>query len=262
MPQTDRTLSRRTVTKGIAWTVPAVTAATAAPAFAISGCVVKTNFDALTVGTCQIAPSVITFAPSAVTATISYASTGQGGDNTPGDTCRVERTSSTPQWNYIELEMLQGLKEGDSITVTITLSQAMENLSFTLHDIDSTQGGWRDTVIVNTLGFTLARGSNIQGAGTSGDPIRPINVGDTPISSGLGDVRITWPGPIQTVTFTYRAGITGNSQNQHIGLGNISFSDCIAAPDVRARTASRQVSVSSSESFGAAVVSVDGSTDQ
>ena len=262
MSETNRTMSRRTVTKGIAWTVPAVTVATAAPAFAVSGCIVKTNFDALTVGTCQIAPSVITFAPSAVTATISYASTGQGGDNTPGDTCKVERTTSAPQWNYIELEMLDPLNVGDTITVTIALSQAMENLSFTLHDIDSTENGWLDTVIVNTPGFTLARGANIQGAGTSGDPIRPIDEGDTPISSGLGDVRITWPGLVQTVTFTYRAGMTGNSANQHIGLGNISFSDCIAAPDVRARTALRQASVSSSESFGEAGVSLDGSRDQ
>jgi hypothetical protein len=46
----------------------------------------------------------------------------------------------------------------------------------------------------------------------------------------LGDVQLSWAGTVSQVQFTYRAGITGASVNQHIGIGNISFSDCVANP--------------------------------
>lgn len=217
--------SRRTVVRGAVWAAPAVMVAGAAPAFAASPtpCTPTTMFDNLAVGT---SPSTITFQPSGVTATLSYTSSGQGGDPTPGDTGKVAQTSTSPAWKYIELEMLRPDK-GDYIDLTITLSQPVEGLSFVLHDIDSTAGAFRDTVIVSTSGFTATKGANIQGSGSSADPFRPIAVGDTAISSGLGDVRLTWAGSVSSVQLRYRAAVSGNSTNQHIGLGNLSYSACV-----------------------------------
>lgn len=235
-------VSRRTVVKGAAWAAPVVAMASAAPAFAASACTPTVSFDDLTVGT---SPTTITFLPSDVTATLSYSSTGNGGDSTPGDTGKVAKTSTTPSWNYLEVEMLAELIKGDSVTVTITLSEPVKGLSFLLHDIDSTgtrwgnaiSWGYQDTVVVPTTGYTSVLGTNIQGDGTISNPFRPINLGDTPIDGGAGRVRLTWPGSVSVVKITYIAGQTGNSTNQHIGIGDISFNACVFPTGLSAKSA-------------------------
>jgi len=230
VPQSSRGMDRRSVVKAAAWSVPAVAVAASVPAFAASTpddpCVPTTFLDGLEPGT---SPSSISFFPSTVMASLSYTSNGQGGDNTPGGTGQVLTASGAPTpWNFLEMEMVSQLDVGDWVELTITLSQPVVGLSFTLHDIDWVDGAWYDTVIVTPAGYTSTPGTNVQGAGTSGDPFRPISEGDNPISSGLGDVTVTYPlsGPISQVVIRYRAGITGNSGNQHIGLGDLSFENC------------------------------------
>ncbi|HSF97982.1 MAG TPA: hypothetical protein VLA55_04760 [Ornithinibacter sp.] len=222
-----RSITRRTVSAGAAWAVPVIAMAAAAPAMATSQCVVTTNFDDLTVGT---RPTMLTFLPSSVTAVVTYTSTGNGGDDTPGDTGLVAATSTSPSWNYLEIEMLEPLTTNDSVTVTITFSAPVENLTFKLHDIDGLANQWRDTVRIDTAGFTSVRGANIIGTGVTGDPFRNQTEVDNPIETGVADVTLTWAGPVDAVTFTYLAGISGSSDNQHIGLGDISFTDCVANP--------------------------------
>lgn len=254
-------VGRRTLAKGAAWAVPAIAMVAASPAMAASGCVVRTNFDGLAVGS---RPTTLTFLPSTITASIAFASTGQGGDNTPGDTGLVEATSPPNSWNYIEIEMVSPLTAGATVTVTLTLTAPVENLSFVLHDIDSSSGGWRDEVVVITAGSSAALGSGLQGSGSSIDPFRPSAVGDYPINSGQGDLRLTWAGPVSVVSFTYRAGITGNSQNQHIALGNISFSDCVANPTFARQLVQEErqmIQVSPNRDNAAGFVASDGGVD-
>ncbi|GLI26762.1 hypothetical protein ARHIZOSPH14_10040 [Agromyces rhizosphaerae] len=222
-------MDRRSVVKAAAWSVPAVAVAASVPAYAASTpndpCIPATFLDGLEPGT---SPSSISFFPSTVMASLSYASSGQGGDSTPGSTGQVAATSTVPPWNYIEIEMVSQLDAGDWVELTITLSVPVVGLSFTLHDIDWVAGAWYDSVSVTPAGYTPTLGANVQGTGTAGDPFRPIGEGDNPISSGLGDVRITYPlsGPVSQVVIHYQAGITGNSGNQHIGLGDLSFENC------------------------------------
>jgi hypothetical protein len=229
--RTDRRVSRRSVTRGAVWTAPIIAVATAAPAFATSPprCVVQTNFDNLTPGT---TPSVLTFLPSTVTATVAYAA-NYGSDNTPGRTGQVGATTTTPVWNYIEVEMLSPITAGHTVTVTLSLSAPVTNLAFKIHDIDTVSGQWLDQVVVSTPGYTAAKGANVTGAGTSGSPFTNTTQVDNPISSGLGDVELKWAGPISQVKFVYRAGSDGSSGNQHVGIGNISFTDCVATSDSR-----------------------------
>lgn len=227
-------VSRRSVVKAAAWAVPVIAVAAPAPAFAASPCTPTTSLDDLTPGT---SPNPITFYPSLVTAGLAWTSGGQGGDNTPGDTGQVAATNTNPSWNYIEIEMVQSLNAGDYVQLTITLSEPVTGLSFILHDIDMEEGrqgtAWVDHVYIDTPGFTYARGSNIQGVGSGAvgnqnqGPFRPINWGDTPISSGEGDVRLTWPGEVSQVVIRYVAGATGYSQNQHIGLGDLRYEACL-----------------------------------
>lgn len=226
-------ISRRTVMKGAAWSAPLLVAAVAAPAYAASQCTPEASFDNLKPGT---SPSSITFQPSNVTATLSYASNGQGGDPTPGDTGKVARTSTTPAWNYLELQMVSSLNQGDYVDLTIDFSVPVQGLSFIIHDIDKSGSDWNvawvDNVVVMTGGYTSVLGSNIQGDGTTGNPFNPIQWGDTPIDSGNGRVRVTWAGSVNQVKIRYLAGQSGNSQSQHIGIGNLSYDACItkAAP--------------------------------
>ncbi len=240
MPETGhqsgppRAISRRTVARGAAWSAPLAMVAVGAPAFATSRppCQVQTNFDNLQVGT---KPTTLTFLPSTITATIAYASTGNGGDNTPGGTSEVARTTTTPAWNYIEVEMLRTLTAGDKVTVTITFTQAVTNLSFRIHDIDAEKDrdgniSWVDHVVVNTSGFTYSRGTDVTGTGATADPFRNTKFVDQAIDSGKNHVDLTWPGSVTVVSFTYKAGADGNSNNQHIGIGNLSFTDCVANP--------------------------------
>lgn len=229
-------VSRRTIVKGAAWAVPVIAIAAPVPSVAASPCTPTTSIDSLSPGT---RPTSVLFPPSSVSAAISWASGGQGGDSTPGDTGRVEATSTSPSWNYIEMEMLSKLDAGDYVQLTLTLSQSVTGFSLLLHDIDSVQGQWQDTVVVDTPGYTLQLGSGLQGAGTVADPIKPNTWGDYPISSGQGTVRITWPGTVSTVTLRYIAGINGNSANQHIGLGDMRFSAC--PEPTRAKSSARSI---------------------
>jgi hypothetical protein len=68
-------------------------------------------------------------------------------------------------------------------------------------------------------------------------------------------VDLKWAGSLSQVKFRYRARNSGNSGNQHIGIGNISFSDCVANPNGRA--AARSVNLGAAQfvpSTGAALV--------
>lgn len=220
----SRPVTRRSVSAGAVWAVPVIAVAASAPAMAASQCVVTTNFDGLTPGT---TPTTLTFLPSTVTATLGFTSSGLGGDNTPGDTGEVAATSTSPSWNYIEVEMLAPIDQGDSIQVTISLTEAVENLTFKIHDIDGLSGQWQDTVRVDTAGFTFVPGANIIGDGSNGTRFRNATPGDDPIDSGVADVTLSWVGPVQTVSFSYIAGRDRDTNNQHIGLGDISFTDCV-----------------------------------
>ncbi len=240
MPETGqhkgppRVISRRTVARGAAWSAPLALVAVGAPAFATSRppCQVQTNFDNLEVGT---RPTMLTFLPSTITASIAYSSTGNGGDNTPGGTSEVAQTTTNPAWKYIEVEMLKTLTAGDKVTVTITFTQAVSNLSFRIHDIDAEKSDgdimWVDHVVVNTSGFTYSRGTDVTGTGTTADPFRNTKFVDQAIDSGKNHVDLTWAGAVTQISFTYKAGADGKSSNQHIGIGNLSFTDCVANPN-------------------------------
>lgn len=233
-----RAVTRRRVVAAAAWTVPVVTVSAPLPAYAAaSQCTPTTSFDNLTPGS---RPRTLTFEPSNVVATLSYSEGGSGRLGL-GDTSVVSRTRTSPAWNYLTLEMVPGrdrLTSGHWVQLTITLSEPITGLSFIVHDIDSTSGGYLDTVQVLTEGYDYELGSNIRGTGTDTNRFRPITTGDTPIDSGRGDVRLTWSTAVSEVSIRYVAGITGSSSNQHIGLGDLSYDACLELPQRTTRARS------------------------
>ena len=221
-----RAISRRTLARGAAWSAPVLALSVAAPAFAASGpCTsVKTNFNNLPTGD---TPPLLTFAGSAITATVAYVA-NHGSDHTPGRTGEIQATTTSPPWNYLEVEMLGPIK-GRTIQVTITFSAPVTNLAFRIHDIDYQPGDWDDWVIINTPGYTYNFGPNttLRGTGTATDEFENTHAGDQDIESGKNHVDLKWAAPLTQVQFTYKAGITGDSRNQHIGIGDLSFTDCV-----------------------------------
>lgn len=250
--QATKTVSRRSLVKGAAWAVPVIAFAAPVPAMAASPCTPSTNFDGLAVGT---SPSVITFydstnQPTGVTAALGWTSNGQGGDSTPGNTGQVLQTTQAPLFKFIEIQMVSSLNAGDYVELTLTFNQAVTGLSFKLIDIDKSVGpgnvAWVDDVWVRTGGYTHALGSNIVGAGTQANPFTANTWGDTPIVSGQGDVRITYPGPVTQVVVRYLAAQNGNAQSQHIGLGNLSYDIC-RVPGPSQRSALRSAGASQTQ---------------
>ncbi len=213
-------MSRRTLARTTAWTAPIAVVAVAAPAYAASVPCVGGQA-VLVQGT---SPTVLGFSPSAVTAAVSYSTTGWAGDPTPGETGEVHPTDYTPAWNYLKLHHPAGMDQGDTITLTLAFSQPVLGLTLTITDIDKATGQWIDQVIVDTLGFVAAPAANVVGAGTSANPF--TTKVDSGISSALGDLKLTWAGPLSVVQLTYRAGDVQNSSGigQHIGVGRIGFS--------------------------------------
>jgi len=281
--QTTKEVSRRTLVKGAAWAVPVIAFAAPAPAMAASPCTPSTNFDGLTPGN-TVQTGIVFYnslnQPTGVTASIAYASNGQGGDSTPGGTGTVAATSTNPSWNYIEIEMLSELNAGDSVTLTLTLSQAVTGLSFTIHDIDKVRNGqnqvaWEDFVEIggtfsgSPVAYMSALGNNVTGAGTAASPFQPIAWGDNPIDSGLNRVTVTFNAPVNQFIIKYRAGQNGYSGNQHIGLGNISYNICqpATAPSKQARSLSAPLATEprllpqDTDGFVGADGAVDGTVD-
>lgn len=223
-------ISRRTVAKAMAWSAPAIAVAATIP-IAAASCVETTSFDDLQPGS---KPQSLTFRPSGITAALTYKR--KNDQVSWGATGEVARTSTNPRWNYLEMQMSGNVDRNDWVEVTITLSEPVSGLSFIIHDID--ESSWDDTVEVSPGGFSYARGSNITGSGTTSDRFRPIQWGDTPINEGAGRVRVTWSGPVQQVTVRYVAG-KDSSSNQHIGIGDLSYDDCLpraASPQARSLT--------------------------
>ena len=219
-------VSRRTVTRGMAWTAPVVLTSVTAPAYAASvlcdeGAAVLTNPGSSTVVT------ALSFV--CATATVTYSSQPWI-DETPGETGQVRLTQfpagSIPlsgQWPYVKLHLPEGDTD-DTVTMTITFDRLVPNPTLTITGIDRQVGSWIDEVIVDTPGFAVvSNGEFVIGAGTADDPFQSNHEGA--ISTPQGDLVLTWPGTRAQVAITYRAGdeINDSEPGQSIGVGWFGF---------------------------------------
>jgi hypothetical protein len=71
-----------------------------------------------------------------------------------------------------------------------------------------------------------AKGKNITGTGVTGAPFTSKK--DAEIHNADGDLTLTWPGTVTSVTITYVAGDPTNSseEGQHIGIGKFAYNNC------------------------------------
>ena len=221
----SRSVSRRTIVKGAAWSVPAIALAAAAPAFAASQCLPAViDWNAFADGTTPGTISVPGTTP-ALTATISVAySSGSSPSATSGKVVDGPQGGVTGRYYRVEFAPA---RQNNAATVTITFNRPVRDLRFTILDIDATTG-YRDQVVVTTPGFSYQRAAKVIGSGTTADPFRmsaPLaNIAPT---SSDGNVQLAWAGPLSTISFTYsQPNEAASSQNMVVGIGNVSVDPC------------------------------------
>ncbi|RAK02313.1 hypothetical protein LX87_00433 [Larkinella arboricola] len=113
---------------------------------------------------------------------------------------------------------------GNSVTVTIIFSQPVNNLSFSLYDIDFTDGDsrYQDLVVVNgtNAGSTVSPTIGTTSTNTvTGNSILGINSTDM-----MGENTVSFTGPVNQITIQYIAGPAFiDPETQEIYIGNFNW---------------------------------------
>lgn len=132
----------------------------------------------------------------------------------------------------------------DRQTITFDFGRPVTNLSFTISDVDASgttngnTGQYRDAVYVSQAPTSVVLGDRVTGSGTTASPWVP-NVATSNNSaldnttSARGNVRLTYAGPIQSLSVTFynleTRTLSGNGA-QAIYFTNFTFgaNSCIA----------------------------------
>jgi hypothetical protein len=216
-------IGRRAVARGAAWSVPVVALAVAAPASAAtSTCHVQTgklDWDLFANNSNQLG-KVLTTTISGVTVTITVSGDFASGN---GNVVSTTTGGQSKVMRFLDQEN----KKNTSQTITITFSKQVQNVQFSLLDVDSASGiggnAYEDLVVVNTPGWTGTKHSNVKGSGTSSDPYRG-KTKNSPIdgTSSNSNVDLSWTGKRSSVSFTYAQDGSVNG-GPFIGISDIFF---------------------------------------
>lgn len=219
-PSEPRQVGRRAVTRGAAWSIPVVSLAVAAPAMAASGCNMTTgqlSWDVFADDSNQTGKALATTGGTGVTVTISLS-----GDTNADHNGEVSSAATGGMSKVLRLYDVNH-KANTQQVVTLTFSKPVQNISFSLLDIDSNGGAYGDQVIIGTAGWTATKHSNVKGSGTAADPYRGKTT-NSPVdgSSSSSNVDLTWPGKLTSVSFKYAQDgkVDGGP---FIGISDISF---------------------------------------
>jgi hypothetical protein len=185
------------------------------------------------------APYSQSFVVDGVTVTISI--TGDvgnfipiGGDNSPDDNLHQTGGFAGQESLYLAVNHTS---DTQSITVTITFSVLVDNVTFSLFDVDYTDGGFTDMIddISATNGTTNYAASITSSGGGNTIDINNNNtlsanvIGDDTADEGTndGNANFSFGGnDVNSITFTYGndpSTTPSNPSQQSIGLGDINF---------------------------------------
>jgi hypothetical protein len=207
--------SRRAVVHGAAWSVPVVAVAATAPAYAASCGVVETlNWSSYSNGTVF---SSAQFDGN----TLSISQSGNLGPDS-GKVIYQPEGGYNPALRFYPANNVNG----SSVTVTVTFTRPVKDLTFEILDIDNSRDGntwyWRDRVEILTTPFTGTKGSRVEGNGTNASPYQNTTNTALDNSSPNGNVTLKWAGPLTTVSFRYYQ-VGSPTGTPHTGLSPISF---------------------------------------
>lgn len=250
--------TRRTLVRGAAWSVPVVSLAAAAPAFAAS-CVKVYDFRldwngpstsysknaATNVGT-----AVVTGPGGSSPLNVTFTSTTSGSLSRASD--NLEISSETNIGNLGAGERGLNISHSTGITagranrqiVAIAFSRAVTGLSFTMTDIDSNSGNgnnWWDRVELdgtrtaaavsrggNNGNYVIGAGTNTNENTTTSGPWRfydgDSNIANFGAGSNVANLTVTYAGTIPAntpINLTYWSSTGGG--NQRIFLTDLTF---------------------------------------
>jgi len=227
---TDRpsptTVSRRTIATGLAWSVPTMAAAVAAPAFAASRC--TTSTPAYTGGNASMSnPTASVTAKGATGVTLSTKTVANSPTTlSSSQNMRIMLTSDTTLGPAGYVQLHQYKQNGPGQTVTYTFSQPVYNVSFQIADIDTqymaANSHYRDSVTVSGAVATTTSGdiSVSGGTATSTNTASSTNQKTyewTKLNDPRGIATFTIAGPVTSFTITYT--------NTYVGSANSSTND-------------------------------------
>lgn len=220
-----RAVSRRALTKGIAWSVPTVVASVAAPAYAASCPPVSVTtpwtsanykYTSATAGTYTVPDPDGTGPGTGMTVKVSsvFGDNTQAGNHAGTTNYNLSGSTGTRGGMTGTLVLHQSPKSNaaktstatpaNSQTVTFTFSKPVTGLSFTIADIDSAASDFRDQVTVSG-GVVVSTATDNRYVQTSGGTAYSIGT-NTPIdeaSSNAGNVKFTVSGTVTSITVTY-----------------------------------------------------------
>lgn len=223
-----RAVSRRALTKGIAWSVPTVVASVAAPAYAASCPPVSTTtpwkspnyeYTFATAGTYTVPDPDGTGPGTGMTVKVSsvFGSNTQAGNQNVNHAGKTDNnlhgitasrggmtdTLALHQSPKSDAAKTNTATEANSQTVTFTFSKPVTGLSFTIADIDSATSDFRDQVTVSG-GVVVSTPTNSLYVESSGGTATSIGM-NTRIdeASNAGNVKFTVSGTVTSITITY-----------------------------------------------------------
>jgi hypothetical protein len=229
-------VGRRAVARGAAWSIPVVALAVAAPASAatstgckvVLGTVVWKNLPATGHPVTQFkfgAP--VTTSVGGLTLTVTAS----------GDTAAANNgvVTTGPIGGATSLLLLhsQNGKNNTTQTITLKFSKKVQNLQFTLLDIDSsadldkkgniTDSHWQDKVSILPAPSGQTLGTTVQGSGTVAAPWK-AKTNNTVVADGqtTANVKLNWGAAMDTVTIVYSQ--TGSQDGSpKVGISDLSF---------------------------------------
>jgi hypothetical protein len=211
-------LRRLVVGGAVVWTAPLISK-TAFAASATSCVNNVLNWNSYAVGTTFNSATV-----NGTTITLS-ASSFYGGSG-PRSTNRTIIASPIGGISSRGLRLEQDAVNGGGQTISLTFSKTVWAVSFTITDVDSSNGAWTDRVSFDTptaVGYSFPAGSTVTGAGTGSTPFRQQNNNSSYTNSSPGgNVQVSFTGPLTTITLRFACGNQQGS-NQLINFSNISF---------------------------------------
>lgn len=235
---TNLTTSRRTLVRGAAWSAPVVAVAATAPAYAASPCAATYNWrldwgtTSYTKANANLGSATVTNVAGTSPITVTFVSSVTSGitrnalnlDLEPGisDIGDLGRNEQG-----LELWHSSSTNSNNSYqTVQITFGRAIDNLAFTITDIDFSSGNFSDRVALSGTRTGTPASTYVVGSGTTSDPWRPRDSNPGPISipdegDSRGNVAVQYSGSVTSIELRYWN--RGGSGQQAIWISDMTW---------------------------------------
>lgn len=231
--QTSKGVSRRTMIRGAAWSLPVIAAAIATPLAAAS---IASAMCSPAAGRVLFGSNYVRSSATRGTAVVPLVGEGQ----TPvtvaftstmaGYTANSDNfTVGTGAWAGLQLQQTRNPttpvnNASFGQTLTITFSRPVSDVVIPLKNFSwPISGAYGDQVRLTPQGYTFTVGSNVGGTGSPASPFRNTTASGT-YTGASTNVTARFAGPITSITLLYydRRGTTSPAQ-QAIAIGDIGF---------------------------------------